>query len=240
MRKCFLCGSILRRRAEFCRYCTVRQPGAAQTDGIPAASAACGDVDPVPPAPVDTAPLEQAMAPPPRHHQDERHHVDLHVERAPRLETPPPAVYEIDPTPTHDDVPLPAALTPTAPQPPVAPPRTSTHRTGRRHRNGQNGHDVAAATGATGNGTRSNDPIASEVRSGSSNTSSNGSNGASSNGNGVHAPATEGKAQEIGRANGNGSSSENGDGGESGARPRSLRGFEHFPDAGDAPKVRWG
>ncbi len=28
MRKCHLCGSVLRRRAEFCRFCTARQPGA--------------------------------------------------------------------------------------------------------------------------------------------------------------------------------------------------------------------
>ena len=28
MRKCHLCGSVIRRRAEFCRFCTARQPGA--------------------------------------------------------------------------------------------------------------------------------------------------------------------------------------------------------------------
>jgi hypothetical protein len=243
MRKCYLCGSILRRRAEFCRYCTVRQPDAPGTGSLPPGAGEhdpAASMPPVPPAPIDTTSLEQAMAPQARSIEREGHEVDLSAEPPPRAESPAPAVYEIDPAPTPDEAPLPAALTPTAARPRSTPDARTNGRNGRDHRGGRNGHDngTTPSKPATTLASKAPSTPASEpaTKAPSQVTTGNGSSNGSTNGadrrNGAH--ATNGHDDAEGR---NGHADE-----KTAARRRTtaLSGFEHFPDATATPKVRWG
>jgi hypothetical protein len=220
MRKCRLCGSLIRRKALHCRFCTAPQTDArgAQANGaslgptesraphwLPAGASIEPEWTPEPVEPRDAIVVDdfeaQLLA------SDFRRATERRTDRTDTI-----APLSLDDTP-----PNPGPVRP--PDPPPPPPTMPETPIVKLIASGTASDESADAATAAGPHHRNGHA------NGNGHADGNGSNGdshgnANGNGNG-HVPAN-------GNGNGNGDADEH------------LVGFAHFPDATAAPKVRWG
>ena len=257
MRKCYLCGSLIRKRAEYCRFCTVRQPAGrtSQRRGGPHTESLS-----TPRPPASTPPEDVVWPDPPERRAPEPPVVVI----APAQPTDPIEMVVPDrasaPVPAPDPVPVPDPVDSPGPvpadspapvdsPPPIDPPRPIV--------------TVLAtvdapspvpppppfipppplAPPATEDEAPGNDHASSGWKSDPSG-SGNGHGHAepgSDQGNG----SVEAIAHPNGNGNGSGKTSRNGHVNGNGdiSKPCAsdhLRGFADFPNAEARPKVRWG
>lgn len=243
MRKCRLCGKLIRRRAEFCRYCTVPQPGAAPNavpqvaGGPPQVPAGAPDAPTraTTRPPVDTAVLEAAMQPPRRAHDDDVP-ASLDASAPPRHDVEPPPVYDVRP-PETPRAELPAEFETTRPVVPREPvPRTFD----------ADGDVQPAAEAGRSEGEQlvlldvppdppvADAPPPTVVHAGG-NGHRNGNGDAARNGH-------DRNGQDL---NGHDHDGTNSNGAEPASTPAgwsrdALLGFEHFPEAPPRRRIRWG
>jgi hypothetical protein len=240
MRKCYLCGAVLRRRAEFCRFCTAKQPDAASA---PADRVAVGPSGAAPPPWLLPAPppgtddrrsasfqptwefvAEDRIEPP----------AEIVVERATARTDEPPTAFD-DPVQArgrpHERPPVDTRVTADTPVETETSARTDRSRPRDPERTDNGRHPTDNGRHPTGNGTNRKHP-------------SNGTNG--------HAVRSHTNGRTPTKANGNGHARNATGGSSRDADERRtitqtvldpsdpLLGFEHFPDAGPAPEIRWG
>jgi hypothetical protein len=262
MRKCYLCGAVIRRRAEFCRFCTARQPDAATPvhEGVPVGTG--GAVPPpwllpTPPASLASADRRGASFQPTWEFAAEARldpPTEILVEAAVLRTDESPAVYD-DPVLArrHREAPDHTVLNDKAladdnvltDDNALTDDTVLTDDTANGHEAKTNGNGPTAKSGTNGTTVKSNGHGANGTNT---STGTNGrhttarTNGTGTNRTGTHgarpnrAPAPTAVAPSTRPAE----------------RPAHvepapvldpsdpLLGFEHFPDAEPAPEVRWG
>jgi hypothetical protein len=253
MRKCYLCGAVIRRRAEFCRFCTARQPDAATPvhEGVAVGTGSGGSAVP-PPWLLPAPPSELANG--------ERRGASFdptwEFAAEARIDTPTEilveaAVLRTDEGPAVYDDPVQARRHRGAPDNDKAltddtaliDDKANGHEA--KTNGNHNGNGVGSRNGANGTNLKSNGHGGNGTNT---STDTNGrhaaarTNGAGSNGTRTNGARTKRPPAPIAPATSTRPA-------EPPARVEPapvldpsdpLLGFEHFPDAEPAPEIRWG
>jgi hypothetical protein len=233
MRKCHLCGSLIRRKAEFCRYCTVRQSEDVRKSHPTARSVARPPDEPDPWIALSDDSDERAL----RQERDQAARVAFEAqirgatERAAArrrvFDPPPPPPPAAPPEPASEaPEPVPVAPEPVRVAPEPEPEPEVEPEPARSTATAPSAVAWSTETRTVGDlgKTDTNDQADTNGKSGA-----NGEAGANGKANGKVKKGRHGRS--------------NGDNGTRAPEPCAgdhLGGFEHFPEASSKPAVRWG